>query len=110
MGERFGAEEDPADQHHDHCVKPTQSRRQYLQYPSPAPTFECQEEPVPETPENESPAGSVPETAQDEHGEQVEDRPAVALAVAAQWYVQVIAEPGRQRQMPAPPEFLDGRG
>src|SRR6185312_12613768 len=108
MGEGFGAEEDPADQHHDHRVKPTQSRRQDLQHPSPASAFERQEKPVPESPENERPAGAMPEATQDEHREQVEDSACVALAVATQRYVQVIAKPRRQRQMPAPPELLNG--
>ena len=61
---------------------------------------------VQEAPEDERPAGAVPEPAE-HHGEhQVHVGARAALAVAAERDVQVVAQPARQRHVPAAPELL----
>ena len=60
-----------------------------------------------QAPDDEVPARAVPEAAEEEHGDQVDVAARRADAVAAERDVEVVAEPGRQRDVPAPPELLD---
>ena len=46
---------------------------------------------------------------QQHHQRQVDMGPSFAVATTSQRYIQVIAQPGRERDMPAPPEFGDRR-
>ncbi len=59
-------------------------------------------------PEDEGPAGAVPEAAEQHGHDEVHVGAAAALAVAAQRDVQVVAQPARQGDVPAAPEVLDG--
>ena len=70
--------------------------------------FDRQEEPVPETPEQERDAGTVPEAAQGEDDEPVEAGSGRAAAAAAERYVEVVAKPRRKRDMPSAPELAHG--
>ena len=66
-------------------------------------------QPVQAAPEDERPHGAVPQPG-DEHGRhEVDIRPDRSLAVAAQRYVDVVADPAGQRDVPAAPE-LGGAG
>ena len=58
----------------------------------------------------EGPTGAVPQSAQEEDDDVMEVRPAWAAPVAAQGNVDVIPEPGGERDVPAPPELPDGSG
>ena len=49
----------------------------------------------------------MPEAAQDHGGEQVDIRPHLAAAVAPQRDVEIVPQPGGEREVPPPPEFGD---
>lgn len=57
------------------------------------------------SPSDEGPVGTVPQAAQKEDGERVADNEATAHPTAAKRYVDVIAKPSVQRNMPTPPEL-----
>ncbi len=58
-------------------------------------------------PEHEGPGGAVPEAAE-EHGDEDVDRdPPLAPAVATERNVEIVAQPERERDVPAPPEVLE---
>ena len=65
---------------------------------------------VHDTPENKGPRRAVPQTAEKEGEEKVAEHPFLAFSVAAQRDIQIVAEPARKRDVPAPPEILDIRG
>src|SRR5690606_27285096 len=75
-----------------------------------APAFEGQHGAVDGAPHNELPLGSVPEASQQHHQAQVDVGAGLALAVAAEGDVQVFAQPGGQRNVPAAPEVGDAVG
>jgi hypothetical protein len=58
-------------------------------------------------PHRELPRRAVPEAAEEHDEEEVEVGSSVALAVAAQSEIQVVAQKTRQGHMPAPPEVND---
>ena len=61
-------------------------------------------------PDDERPIGAVPQAAQ-EHGDQeIAVSLCLAVAIAAQRNVEIIAEPRAQADVPAPPEILQARG
>src|SRR5579859_6077863 len=49
----------------------------------------------------------MPEPGQQEADPEIEVGAQIAVAVSAEWLVKIVADPGRQRNMPAPPEFRD---
>ena len=51
----------------------------------------------------------MPQAGDQERDQQVQPPPAFALAVAAEGNIQVVAEPGGQRDVPARPEVADAR-
>ncbi len=74
---------------------------------------QCREdkiEPMQSAPDDVRPVGAVPQAA-DQKGEEQVERPArLGHPVASQRDVHVVAEPGGQGDVPAPPEFRDGTG
>ena len=58
-----------------------------------------------ESPNDEGPVGTVPKSADEEDGEGVAYRFPFAHPRAAEWDVEVIAEPRRKADVPASPEF-----
>lgn len=60
-------------------------------------------------PQNISQAAAVPETADEKSQEQIQAVPPSGSPAAAQRDVDIVPEPGRQRDMPAAPEFPDGK-
>ena len=58
-------------------------------------------------PDDEVPGGAVPQAAEQHREHQVHVGADGALPVAAERDVQVVAQPARQRHVPAPPELLD---
>ena len=65
--------------------------------------------PVDSAPDDERPAGAVPEPADEHREHEVAVREERAAAVAAERDVEVVAQPARQRHVPAPPEVRDRR-
>ena len=61
-------------------------------------------------PHHERPAGAVPQPAEEHGEEQVDAGPQLALPVAAEPDVQVVAQPAGQRHVPAAPEVLQRAG
>ena len=57
------------------------------------------------SPDDECPVGSMPETAYQKNDECVAYAFPPSFAAAAQWYVQIVAEPGSKRDVPPAPEF-----
>ncbi len=62
------------------------------------------------TPDQKGPVGAVPESADKEYDHDVDVFPECSLSVTAQGNIEVIAEPGRQRNVPPMPEFTDAPG
>ena len=62
---------------------------------------------MPSSPDHEVPACAVPQAAQQHGGHQVRVGPGAAAPVAAEWNVQIVAQPARKRYVPAPPELGD---
>src|SRR6266850_8256669 len=71
--------------------------------------FDDEKRAVPEAPEDEVPARAVPETAQKEDGDEIAVPPRRADAVSTERDIEVVTEPGRQRDVPPSPEVGDGR-
>ena len=83
---------------HGRSTKPGRSRHQRSTH---------ERRPVDRAPGDERPAGAVPEPA-DEHGQhEVAVREERAAAVSAERDVEVVAQPARQRHVPAAPEIGD---
>ena len=70
--------------------------------------LECEICAMDAAPKQEVPARAVPEAANQHDRRKVDVCADAALAVAAEGNIQVIAEPGGERQVPPPPEFCDG--
>src|SRR4029077_16558733 len=66
--------------------------------------------PVPEPPQYERPASAVPQPAQQKHDDEIAVGPRGAMPVSTERDVQIVAEPGRQADMPAAPELGDRSG
>src|SRR5262245_27958245 len=79
---------------------------QVLDGPGQSKSFQDQKAAVKEAPDHEVPTGAVPQAAQKKHDHEIAIRSRRRAAVAAERYVEVVAEPGRQRNVPAPPEVL----
>ena len=63
-----------------------------------------------EAPEQEVPAGPVPDAGSRPYHQQVKEQAGLADPVAAQGDIEILPKPGAQRDVPAPPEFSDGPG
>ena len=59
------------------------------------------------TPGYKSPVSPVPETTQEENDKRVADNLRFRASAATQGDIDIIPEPGRQRNMPTTPEFSD---
>src|SRR5262249_5535713 len=70
----------------------------------------CERGPVKPAPGDERPIGAVPESAGEHREHQIDARTRGTLPVSAEGNVEVVAQPGRQRNVPATPEILDARG
>ena len=69
--------------------------------------FNDNENPVPQSPADEIPAGAVPNPRHQKHSQQIEQIASFRYTVAAQWNVQVFFEPSGQTDVPAAPKFRD---
>ena len=60
---------------------------------------------VQSAPDHEGPAGAMPEAAEQHRRHQRRIRAALAVTIAAERNVEIVAQPRRQRDVPAPPEI-----
>ena len=60
---------------------------------------------IQKSPNDKGPVGPMPKTTYNKYDKNIPDLHPPASPAAAKGYVQVIPEPGRERNMPAPPEF-----
>src|SRR6476660_931974 len=60
---------------------------------------------IEETPNQERPVRAMPKSADNENNKRIPDFHPHAAFAAAKWNVQIIAEPGRERNVPSAPEF-----
>ena len=104
--ERAAAEQHPA-AHDDGQGVNVRQPSEPLEHPPDAGALRDQEEPVPDAPQHEWPAGAVPESAQEKHDDQIPVREGSAMPVAAERDVEVVEKPVRQRDVPAAPELAD---
>src|SRR5439155_25995626 len=75
-----------------------------------ADAFHDQEGAVEQSPHDEVPARPVPQSAQREHDEEVRVASTRGDPVPPERDVKVVPKPGRQRDVPAPPEVGHARG
>ena len=75
---------------------------------SPDILFEREEDTVVEAPEHEVPSGTMPESGQEPDDEHVPKLLSLSVAVAAERDVDIITEPGAERDVPTTPEIGDG--
>src|SRR6478735_9230138 len=61
-------------------------------------------------PDDETPAGAMPESAQQHGHHQTEIAPQRPMAITSERNVEIVAQKPRQRHVPAPPEFDDIAG
>ena len=109
--EGVGTEKDPQERHYDKCQQPRCETHppgvgQCLE-PRHEPLVQTQRPPVPGSPEDELPCRPVPQPADEHCGHEVKILPALATTVAAQRDIDIVAQPERQRHVPAPPELGD---
>src|SRR5690554_4264589 len=60
-------------------------------------------------PEHECPCRAMPDAAEKHGEEEIAIGLHLAAAIATQWYIEIVAEPGGERDVPAPPEILKAR-
>ena len=82
----------------------------FLQRPEEKQLFKHEKYRVIKAPEQESPVCAVPNAGQSPDHEDVEKLPAAPAAIPAEGDVHIIAEPGAERHVPAPPEFRHAGG
>ena len=63
-----------------------------------------------EAPKQEIPAGAMPDAGGGPDDQQVQEEPGLGHPVSPQRNIEILPEPGSQRDVPPPPEFGDGLG
>ena len=74
------------------------------------PTLQYQECAMEKAPQDEVPTSTMPETAERENQEKINTCSKCPTSAAAQGNIEVIAEPGGERNMPSLPEVAKGAG
>ncbi|KDA51785.1 hypothetical protein L963_1498 [Leuconostoc mesenteroides subsp. cremoris T26] len=108
----LGAEDDPGDHHAQEGHQPADHARQparrgiapHLGIPQ---VIDGQEGAVQRAPQHEGPGGAVPQAAEQHRDEEIHVAAPRPLAIASQRHVEVVAQEGRQRDVPAAPELDD---
>ena len=100
-------EDDEAENDDEDRIKVLKDAREFFESAAPDVLFECEENTIVETPEHEVPGGAMPETGQEPDDEHVPELFQLAVAVAAERDVDIITEPGAERDVPAAPEVGD---
>ena len=93
FGQAFGPEEHPADHNGQHRIRMAQRSRHTREPNAETETFYDQEPTVEQTPHQEVPTRSMPESAEDKHDEQIPVGLRAGAAAAAQRNVEVVSEP-----------------
>ena len=112
IGKGIGPEHHPADENHHERIDMTENFRGRFQFffRQGSPFFEDDKKAVPETPDHEIPAGTVPDAGGQEDHEKIEKVAPFGNPVSAQRNIQIFLEPGGERNMPSAPEFSNGMG
>ncbi len=106
LADVIGAEQHPAKQHnHLRNQDLHHAGRLVVERVLVVRTLHNHEEGMVQAPANERPVRTVPYTAQEHDHEQIKVQTFLAHAVTAEGDVEVIAEPARERNVPALPEF-----
>ena len=107
-GQIRGAEENPAQQDNQEGDRDPQRPRKIVIETFPAlAALEGEHAAVQSTPDDKIPRRAVPESAEQHGDDQIEVSASDFAAVAAERNVEVFAQPGRKRDVPAPPEIGD---
>ena len=61
-----------------------------------------------QSPADECPVGTMPQATDKEHDQGVADHFPTGTSASSQWEIDIIPEPGHQRDMPPAPELRDG--
>ena len=104
------AEEGPADHHDDQRVQMPYPSRPFLHVGMQHVFLDNQEHAVIGTPQHEVPAGTVPQSGEGPHNQQVQNMSRHRDPIAAQRNVHVLPEPGTQGNVPSSPELRDAVG
>src|SRR5579863_9511498 len=109
------AEEDPRqtyDVEDDDAAPPHEEQAPRLRHVATAgqQALERQHPAVDRAPDDEGPVGAMPQAAKQHGGHQVGIGAHAPLAVAAEGYVEVVAQPGAEADVPAAPEVLQALG
>ena len=110
LRQRVGPEENPADRDDQQRVEMPDRRPERIDHAAGLHPLEHQERAVEEPPAGERPACAMPEPAQEEDSHQIGIIPNRRATIAPQRNIEVIAKPGRERDVPASPEFGDRAG
>ena len=103
-----GPEQHPSEDDHRHGVDISQWRTFLVDPDDP---FRQEQDEIEQPPAQESPVGAVPESGKEPDDQQVEDHSRERIhAAAAERDVNIIPEPGGQRDMPPAPEIGDAAG
>src|ERR1700734_1659430 len=104
---RIRAEDRPADHHNEQRGYRCDDRATAIERLAQEQAVEREEQSVVGAPQHEVPARAVPEPGQQETDPEIEIGARIALAVAPERFVEIVADPCRQRDVPAPPELRD---
>ena len=105
-----GAEEHPSDGHNEDDVEVAEFGPDALKRCAEPGSFQNEKKAVIEAPDDERPFRAVPQPAQQEDDHQIEIRPVRAGSASAERDIEIVPEPGGQRDVPAAPEFGDRLG
>src|SRR3954469_17313148 len=110
MRGRVGAENRPADhddEERDAGCDRGAAARQCVAQKQP---IQREEQAVIGAPQYEIPAGAVPQPGGEEADPEIDVGARLTAAVAAKGYIEIVADPGGERDVPAPPEIRDRLG
>src|SRR5579871_5921585 len=107
---RGSAEKHPAPNDREHRIYVADRARNAFEKVLQSNALKAKKRSVVQAPGKEKPACTVPQTAQGEDQQQISRGDQRAAAIAAKRYVNVIAKPSRQRDVPAAPEVRHARG
>ena len=108
-GEAVELEHDPAEHDNDNGVDMAQNR-QFFEPFEQEHLLNHQKHRIIQSPEQEGPVRAVPDAGERPDNEDVQQLPRTSAAVAAEGDVDIVAEPGAERHVPAPPELRDAPG
>ena len=104
-GKVFKVEQYPAQKHGKNGIKISKNPGGFFQELQQEQLFQNQEHRIVKAPQNEVPAGSMPEAGQAPHNQKIENLTGQSLPVASQGDIHILPEPGGKGDVPPAPEF-----